>query len=1110
MNATIVRRAVLIALLLSAPALAADPAPEKAKQLPWLTDFATAQREALAQQRPIFVRFGGEACPWCKRLETEIEKPAVQSELARWTLVVLDVEVASADARRLAVGPIPALRLLTPAGKVVEASDGYQDAEALIGWLQKHFDACNVAPDAALLAEGEPSVADVLRIVRQFDDRDALVREAAIRRLLAYPAVAREPVIKAFCEGHLSARLTALELLQAWRAPLDRLDPWRPNSFTPERVAALDSWLASPLPDDLQAATKLTEADAKLVAEEVKQMLDAAPADVGAIRERIARRGAAVRPLVFQQLQEASTDEARERLLALRYRLVSGGDLPLRWPGGLERLASTDARERHRAAEELAKMAAAEQQPLLLELFSDSDPLVRETSLRGLRNLGGKKATAALVRLLDDPDPNVRAAVLKQLAEDAPVDMLDKIGKYVQQEKDADLIVHAIRYFREVKGGDTSAYLLPLLKHDAWQVRAEAAEAAAKLIDGHQFSGRPSQGGGAIVTSLLPLLEDPDAYVVSRAVLGLKGHADAASVPALVKVAEQHPTLTVEVVRLLTSNALMKKRALPHLKTYLKHDNPSVRAAVLTGLVEAGSTDSAEYLTAALSDPESAVRIAAAQAIVALLQKARPDPDELRQGRAAAHSIELETASEDSLIGGAFKRIFGNATAKPRPTEKPPEKDAAARLEIEEPLTPAQVAWDRWLEELYAGKHRSAWMQPLVEPLQTMLAAKSSAEQVAAALALIPLGQAERAVPVLIENAGASDDAFHQAVRAFDWLRWPQRAQLFRALTKNALDADQLQSVYYNVDTPPDVRFVPELWASLELPTAAPEIASSAQRALLTSYFGQSYYDTSQASAAQLKRVVDDAQPRAGRGSVTQRLIAINFLLKFAREHAKASAEALSADENAPAALRGDAFQLLLVALPAVEREQQAIDALASGNSDRATVALRYLALGSSALGHLPASDFEVEVLSEANESRDLTPSNVPAFKPIVPLAPHALKVEHVKSLTASEQPATAAYAGYLLALLGDPAGIEPLLKHWRATPVDSALDRLVYRAIAVVDDPQHIGVLRQIYARLDDSDKTEFYWTIRIMSGADVLELRKQIRKDVGIDQLRGQGGLF
>jgi len=84
--------------------------------------------------------------------------------------------------------------------------------------------------------------------------------------------------------------------------------------------------------------------------------------------------------------------------------------------------------------------------------------------------------------------------------------------------------------------------------------------------------------------------------------------------------------------------------------------------------------------------------------------------------------------------------------------------------------------------------------------------------------------------------------------------------------------------------------------------------------------------------------------------------------------------------------------------------------------------------------------------------------------------------------------------------LLGEPDGMEPLLKYWRENRKSSSdWDKLVYRAIAVLDDPKYIPVLREIYAQFDKSDKNEFYWTIRIMSGQEILKFRKQVREEIG-----------
>src|SRR5206468_8143466 len=118
------------------------------------------------------------------------------------------------------------------------------------------------------------------------------------------------------------------------------------------------------------------------VTELMRQMLAAPAAEATAIRERLARHGRLLLPLVYEQLRTAESDEARQRLTALRYRLVATDELALSWPGGIERLAAPDARTRHRAMDELTNRATSADEPLLLELFSDPEPLVRELALR--------------------------------------------------------------------------------------------------------------------------------------------------------------------------------------------------------------------------------------------------------------------------------------------------------------------------------------------------------------------------------------------------------------------------------------------------------------------------------------------------------------------------------------------------------------------------------------------------------------------------------------------------------------------------------------------------------------------------------------------------------
>src|SRR5262249_55486812 len=148
-----------------------------------------------------------------------------------------------------------------------------------------------------------------------------------------------------------------------------------------------------------------------------------------ALRERLARFGKLLLPEVYARLKDTVSDDVRERLTALRYRLVESDTLARAWPGGVERLAAPEPETRLRAADGLAERAAPPDEALLIELFSDPAPLVRELSLRALMQAGGSNANSALLRLLDDPEPNVRAAVLKQLGEGPEEDAGDMMPR---------------------------------------------------------------------------------------------------------------------------------------------------------------------------------------------------------------------------------------------------------------------------------------------------------------------------------------------------------------------------------------------------------------------------------------------------------------------------------------------------------------------------------------------------------------------------------------------------------------------------------------------------------------------------------------------------------
>src|SRR5205807_5948112 len=108
-------------------------------------------------------------------------------------------------------------------------------------------------------------------------------------------------------------------------------------------LEALTKWAAAPPEVKPPETRALTAAERDTVRQDLARLVVASDAEAAAIRERLAHHGPALLPEVYAAQKDAATDTAPERLTALRYRLAAGDALALRWPGGVDRLASTKA-----------------------------------------------------------------------------------------------------------------------------------------------------------------------------------------------------------------------------------------------------------------------------------------------------------------------------------------------------------------------------------------------------------------------------------------------------------------------------------------------------------------------------------------------------------------------------------------------------------------------------------------------------------------------------------------------------------------------------------------------------------------------------------------------
>jgi HEAT repeat protein len=1094
----------------SRPASRPSTAPAKAVEpLAWRTDYTEAIADARRSNRPILVRAGAVWCGWCKKLDGEIAAPAVQQELRQWMLVYVDVDRMPRDARSLAIGPIPAIRALRPDGRLVASNDGYIKSDDLAEWLRTQYASTAKTPAVARSEDTEKTTAEEVReLVQDLDRRDPAVRERAIRRLILVPKPAAGAVVDALAKGSLAARLAAVDVLQEWGAPLGDIDPWQPDTVD-ARLDALRKWAAEPEKIATSRPVELTSAGFAMVQRDLDRLMEenVLASEEDAIRERLARYGQALLPYVYKSLERAASDTVRERLTSLRYRLVATDRLVFAWPGGLERLAAIDVETRHRAAEELVERATPAEEPLLLELFSDPDAMVREISLRALRRASGSKVSGALARLLQDPEPNVRAAVLKQLAEDKSEAMLPKIAEYIAVEKDPDLLVHAIRVLRATPCSKSVDCLVSLLGHANWQVRAEAAEALGESMSGgNSVSSKAKKAAGA---ALLKLLDDSDGFVVSVAVKALPNAAVGDVTEALVRAADKHPELAPDVLISLGENSEQRNKAVPHLRKFCTHSSAGVRAAAITALCKAVPNGAGKELADALKDESSRVRVAATTALLDVIQLQRRQTDD----DAAVHiqaSESVETSS--SLLGLLFGGRRARKVAQTQPTTQSstqPETQPALTVASTPESAPSQSqpeqlsSDERWLEQFRKGVGRPKWLDEMEPSLQAMLPASAADERVLAAVVLVSLGRDEQALPVIMEVVRQKPDLIGVASRALPWLMWPQRAELFESLIGLRPGAAALTQIAENMAVWPDRRAAQPLWAQFADASVTPEAAGRLLDALRRVYFGNFSYSPNNAPARRRQQAVADASARAQAGPELQRVAALAVLIGVSLKDAGAQAAQVAADPKASDSLRMDAFQIQLLSESRAAGQKLAAEAIAGQDASRQNIAVRFLAEGGESVRTIRGGAIYLYFENSAVDRG----FNVQTGQPIKVSAPAGLTPEVLRPLLAGSKDRVAAEVGYLLATLKDASGLEALTRYWREQArEDQTVRRLVYRAITALDDDSQAPLLEEIYRSYPKGDYwlRDYYWTVRSMTGPQVGQLRKKIREEVGMENLR------
>ena len=1020
------------------------------RKVVWNESLDAAYFEAQRINRPILLVAGASGV--VRRQFDEVFADAqVVRLLPSFALVRIDPQNAKADARATGVAVAPALRLMTTAGRVIASHDDVPSAQQLAMWLNESQ---KLATAAGPNADGAKASAVDLK--------------AEIERLASADA---------------SDRAAAFDLLESRGAPLEGVDPWDPKSVTVDRRTSLEAWATASTkgsPSTTQAVDLTTAIDL-----EIGAMLAAPTAvEARAVRDRLAGYGAAVVPVVstrLVQLQQSGAGENlashRQRLLALRYHASASSELASKWPGGFDCLSMVDPLIRRAAMDELASLATSRDVQLLRELFTDNDPFLRERSLRVLRKLGTDETGKAIVNLLSDPDLNVRAAVLKVLAESPEVTLAGDVVAYASQETDDDLVVHAVRVLQETEGTAATDGLKALLEHKQWRVRGEAAEALRERLQSMRYESDPKINAikAGIMIALTKRLEDDDGYVVAKAAEALISSGLSTAAGQLMTAAEKKPELARDLLKAMRFDDENAKPFLPRIRKMASHTDPGVRAAAVSAVAQLAPKTAGTVLKAAIVDNEVTVRVAAIEALVGVLRSLAPDQ-----------------AGNEENSGGGFFRVFSSSSS------------GSSKKETD---------LGKWAESFTADESkRPKWLNDLKEPLKQSFAdaAIANTTKADAAVALCAMGEMDIAMPVLL--ATTTDHA--RAAAAMFWLPWERRLSLYETLTRSA-PAGQTGEIIEQFVSIPDPRAAALLWKSLDgkvVPGQDDDQLATVYNALRTLYLGERYYDTESIPKARRNTISDELTTQASNAahSSRRRRVAMALLLAVDSPKAAAVTTTVYEDTTTPAATRADALRVRLLSMESPQVTAVAVAAVAeAGERNDATsrdIALAFLAAGSSSIQYISDS---IYLQSSTGWSETSVTSS---GQPIEVKPPAGLDIAIVAKAFADAKTAgntdAMGYAGYLLATASPNAeAVSAVATAARAHDLRSPWSRLFYRAAARLDGDTHVPMLNEIFDNMKTDERwslPELYWTLRPMKGPEILKLRKRMRTEVGMDNLK------
>jgi len=675
----------LLALLVLT-AVAGDPASPS-----FHPTFQAASDAAAADQSLVLLIFGAEWCVPCRELKARtLSSPEFSRQGGALQITEVDIDANQKLAHDFAIEAVPTLVLLTSDGKIIARQTGFLDTTALLLWLQEgrgHVAAGQwegTAPGAKFdefirkAAADDLNTNDIQQMVDALGDPDPANRGSAGKILLAQRERAVSPLIEAVGHPYLGVRISAGELLQRLAPDITPIDPWQSPAELSNTVVVLKKWWAEtgrlpPVvvsrPADSAAGISIKEALEQLRGDDPVRRTEAMAMLVG--------RGAVVLPAereAVQRAERAGDTRTIGLLEDVRWAILIPDVVEQHTGGVRHALARGKSSERQEATERLGHVGR-DALGALAELAADSDPLVVESAVRALPDLGGKEAVPVLATLLQAVDSNLRMTAAQALGRTKNSAAVNPLLTVIDDPNEV-VACTALTALEEILSQDTYGEAnasLPVelvaglkrgLADPRWRIRAATVEAVGKLK------------AGELTGDVKKSLEDPDGFVVKNALTALSGLHAAPDPDQLAALGKRLPSLQGDTVEMMLQSET--DETVKRVTDLFKSGNAASQLTILKALARNERSDEKKsddewkpLLTQAATATDPQLRRAAAEAMKVRSPKLAVElvgpllADEDRETRLAAAAVVLDILDPDS--GSSPNRGLSSLSKTNRP-----------------------------------------------------------------------------------------------------------------------------------------------------------------------------------------------------------------------------------------------------------------------------------------------------------------------------------------------------------------------------------------------------------------------------------------------------------